>query len=103
VISFSVLSLSACSPWESGMHLIITVKEPQDGAIVTSSPVTISGTLSKHATVKINETQLSGKGSEFSIVVPLTEGINVINITAISSDPDETVDKKVTITYTPDK
>ncbi len=85
------------------MHLIITVNTPQDGATVTTSPVTVSGTLSKHATVKVNDVLLPRKVSEFSANVTLTEGTNVINIVATSVDPDETVSKTVTVTYAPAK
>jgi hypothetical protein len=85
------------------MNLIITVNAPEDGATVTTSPVTVSGTLSKHATVKINDVLLPEKVSEFSTSVELTEGSNVINIVATSVDPDQTVTKTVTITYAPAK
>ncbi len=85
------------------MHLIVTVNTPQDGATVTTSPVTVSGTLSKHATVKVNDVLLPRKVSEFSANVTLTEGTNVINIVATSVDPDETVSKTVTVTYAPAK
>ena len=104
VISLLALSLAACSaPWEVSMQLIITVNTPQDGATVTTSPVTVSGTLSKHATVKINDVLLPGKVVEFSTSVTLTEGQNVIKIVATSSDPDQTASKTVTVTYTPAK
>jgi hypothetical protein len=103
VISLLALSLAACRPWESGMNLIITVNAPEDGATVTTSTVTVSGTLSKHATVKINDVLLPEKVSEFSTSVELTEGSNVINIVATSVDPDQTVTKTVTITYAPAK
>jgi len=97
------LSLVACGPWESGQHLIMRVDTPQDGATVTTSPVTVSGTLSKHGTVKINDVLLPGKVFDFSTSVTLTEGTNVISIVATSVDPEETVTKTVTVTYTPAK
>ena len=56
------------------MNLVITVNTPQDGATVTTSLVAVSGTLSKPATVKINDVLMPGKVSEFSTTVPLTEG-----------------------------
>ena len=102
-ISLLALPLAACRPWESGMNLIITVNTPQNGATVTTSPVTVNGTLSKTATVKINDILLPGKVVDFSTSVTLTEGTNVINIVATSVDPSETVSKKVTVTYTPAK
>lgn len=103
VISLLVLSLAACRPWESGKHLIITVNTPQDGTTVTTSPVTVSATLNKHATVKINDVLLPDKVTKFSTSVTLTEGTNVINIVATSVGPDETVTKTVTVIYTPTK
>ncbi len=105
VISLLALSLSACTcrPWESGMHLIITVNTPQEGATVTESPITVSGSLSKLAEVKINDVLLPGKVDNFSTSVPLKEGQNIINIVATSTDPDQTVTKTVTVTYSPTK
>jgi len=101
VISLLALSLAACKPWESAMHLIMTVDTPQDGTTVTASPVTVSGTLTKSATVKINDDVVPVKGNKFSASVTLTEGQNVINVVATSVDPSETVSKTVTVTYTP--
>jgi len=97
VISLLALSLAGC--YESVVALRVTVDTPQDGATVTTSPVTVSGTLNKHATVKINDVLLPSKVNEFSTSVTLTEGTNVINIVAISGK--ETVSKTVTVTYTP--
>ena len=101
VISLLAMSLAGC--YESAMTLVLTVDTPQDGAAVTASPVTVSGTLNKHATVKINDVVVPVKGNKFSTSVTLTEGNNVINIVATSVDPSETVSKTVTVTYAPAK
>ena len=105
VISLLVLSLAAC--YESSMTLVLTVDTPQDGATVTENPVTVSGTLNKTATVKINDVVVPVKGGKFSTSVTLTEGQNVINVVAAarmsSTSGEETVSKAVTVTYIPAK
>jgi hypothetical protein len=53
VILLLVLPITAC--WEGSMILILTVDTPQDKATVSASPVTVSGTVTKTAEVKIND------------------------------------------------
>ena len=101
VISLFALPLSACRPWESAMTLIMTIEIPQDGVTVTASPSTVSGTVNKSATVKINDVLVPVKSSKFSMNITLTEGTNVINVVATSGK--ETVSKTVTVTYIPAK
>ena len=103
VISLLVLPLAACRPWESGMHLIITVDTPQDETTVSTSPITLTGSVTKTGTVKVNDVVVPVKGLRFSTSVTLTEGTNVINVVATSVDPDEAVSKTVTVTYAPAK
>ncbi len=99
VISLLALPLACtCSEW--GGNLIMTVDTPQDGTTVTTSPVTVSGTLTKSATVKINDVVVPVKDNKFSTTVTLTEGKNVIDIVAKSVDPSQTVTKTVTVIYT---
>ena len=101
VVSLLALPLAACRPWESAMTLIMTIDTPQDGVTVTASPSTVSGTVNKTATVKINDVVVPVKSSKFSMSVTLSEGTNVINVVATSGK--ETVSKKVTVTYIPAK
>jgi uncharacterized protein YfaP (DUF2135 family) len=101
VISVWVLPITACKPWESAMTLIMAVDTPQDGATVSASPVTVSGTVNKTATVKINDVVVPIKGGKFSIDFKLTEGSNVINVVGTSGK--DTVTKTMTITYNPSK
>jgi hypothetical protein len=101
VISLLALQIVACKPWEAGYILDVTVDTPQDGTIVGSSLVTVSGTVNKTAEVKINDMVVPIKGGKFSTDFKLTEGSNVINVVAISGKA--TVNKKVTITYNPSK
>jgi hypothetical protein len=99
LISLLVLPITAC--WEGSMILILTVDAPQDKTTVSASPVTVSGTVTKTAEVKINDVVVPVKGGKFSTDFKLTEGSNVINVVATSGK--ETVTKTVTITYNPSK
>ena len=99
VILLLALPITAC--WEGSMILILTVDTPQDKATVSASPVTVSGTVTKTAEVKINDVVVPVKGGKFSTDFKLTEGSNVINVVATSGK--ETVTKTVTVTYNPSK
>ena len=99
VISLLALPITAC--WEGSMVLILTVDTPQDKTTVSASPVTVSGTVSKTAEVKINDVVVPIKGGKFSTDFKLTEGSNVINVVATSGK--DTVQKTLTITYNPSK
>jgi len=99
LISLLALPITAC--WEGSMILILTVDTPQDKGTVSASPITVSGTVSKTAEVKINDMVVPVKGGKFSTDFKLTEGSNVINVVATSGK--DTVTKTVTITYTPSK
>jgi uncharacterized protein YfaP (DUF2135 family) len=101
VISLLALSIVACKPWEAGYILSMTVDTPQDGMTVSSSPMTVSGTVNKSAEVKINDVVVPIKGGKFSTDFKLTEGSNVINVVATSGK--DTVTKKVTVTYNQSK
>ena len=98
-ISLLALPITAC--WEGSMILAVTVDTPQDKTTVSASPVTVSGTVSKTAEVKINDVVVPIKGGKFSTDFKLTEGSNVINVVATSGK--DTVTKTVTITYNPSK
>ena len=99
LISLLALPITAC--WEGSMILILTVDTPQDKTTVSASPVTVSGTVSKTAEVKINDVVVPIKGGKFSTDFKLTEGTNVINVVATSGK--DTVQKTLTITYNPSK
>ena len=99
LIFLLALPITAC--WEGSMILILTVDTPQDKATVTASPITVSGTVTKTAEVKINDVVVPVKGGKFSTDFKLTEGSNVINVVATSGK--DTVTKTVTITYNPSK
>lgn len=99
VISLLALPITACM--EGSMVLLVTVDTPQDKATVSVSPVTVSGTVTKTAEVKINDVVVPVKGGKFSTDFKLIEGSNVINVVATSGK--DTVQKTVTITYNPSK
>ena len=86
---------------ESAMILILNVDTPQDKTTVSMPTVTVSGTVTKTAEVKINNVVVLSKGNKFSTDIKLTEGSNVINVVATSGK--ETVDKTVKVTYNPSK
>jgi len=109
VISLLAVPLVGC-----GEELILTISEPKDGAILTESPVTVSGTVfDPKATVTVNsvEVEVESSGLEvhpflplvkpftFSTDVELTKGENTITIVATLGE--ETITKTVTVTYTP--
>jgi hypothetical protein len=99
LISLLALPITACM--ESSMILILTVDTPQDKTTVSASPVTVSGTVTKTAEVKINDVVVPVKSNKFSTDLKLTEGSNVINVVAKSGKDTET--KTLTITYNPRK
>jgi nitrogen fixation protein FixH len=97
IIPLLVLSLAGCAK-----ELTLSVGTPRDGATVTSSPITIRGTVSDAgATVKINDrvVEVDKEGSFTTTIEPL-EGKNIINITATRDD--KTINKTITVTYTPE-
>ena len=99
MILLLALPITAC--WEGSMILILTVDTPQDKATVSAPTVTVSGTVTKTAEVKINDVVVPVKGGKFSNDFKLTEGSNVINVVATSGK--DTVTKTLTITYNPSK
>jgi hypothetical protein len=111
LLIFSVLAVPLVGCVEG---LTLTISEPKDGAILTESHVTVSGTVSDpKATVTINgaEVEVESSGLEvppslplvkpftFSAEVELTPGENTITVVATLGE--ETITKTVTVTYTP--
>jgi type 1 fimbria pilin len=97
VLSLLALPLTGCDnpPWEGGMTLVLKVDTPKDGATVNTPTVTVSGrvsgTESAGATVRINDADVPVKNGKFSTNVTLTEGKNIIKISAKSgqASPEE--------------
>ncbi|MBI5593097.1 MAG: carboxypeptidase regulatory-like domain-containing protein [Deltaproteobacteria bacterium] len=62
---------------------VINITSPQNGAVLNSSPATVSGTVDDNAvSVQVNGVQASISSSTFSAMVPLVEGGNTITATA---------------------
>ena len=97
LVLISLLALPITSCLEGSMVLILTVDTPQDKAMVSAPTVTVSGTVTKAAEVKINDVVVPSKGNKFSTEIKLTEGTNVIKVVATSGRESET--KTLTITY----
>lgn len=107
IISLLAVPLVSCF---NGLALTIT--EPEDGAILYKSPVTVSGTVSDpKATVTVNDVEAEVevrsleippslalvKPFTFSADVELSEGENTI--TVVATHGEETITKTVTVTY----
>jgi len=108
-----IISLLAV-PVGCAKGLTLTVTEPKDGATLTESTVTVSGTVSDlKATVTVNGVEVEVEGGSlevppslplvkpftFSADVELTAGENTITVVATLGE--ETITKTVTVTYTP--
>ncbi len=109
IISLLAVPLAGCDE-----GLTLTISEPKDGAILTESHVTVSGTVSDpKATVTVNGAEVEVEGGSlevppslprvkpftFSTEVELTAGDNAITVVATLGE--ETITKTVTVTYTP--
>jgi nitrogen fixation protein FixH len=81
--------------------LSLEITSPEDGATVTASIVSVSGTVSDpEATVRVSDVEVEVvEDGTFSADVELTEGENVITVVATLGE--ETQTKTVTVTYTP--
>ena len=99
LVILSFLPIAACT--EGAMVLMVTVDTPQDGATVSASPVTVSGTVNKTAEVKVNDVVVPVKGGKFSTDVKLTEGNNVINVVATKGT--DSAKQTVNVIYKPSK
>ena len=99
VISLLAVLLVGC-----GGGLTLTVKEPVDGATVTTASVTVKGNVSMiKATVTVNDVKatLTGQTGYFTSGVKLVEGENPIKVVATLGK--QVITKTITVTYTPSK
>jgi hypothetical protein len=101
------LSLSGCDnpPWEAGMTLILKVDAPKDGTTVNTSTITVngrvSGTEAAGASIKVNEMDAPVKEGKYSADITLTEGKNIITISAKGGQAN--MNEQRTVTYVPAK
>ncbi len=65
---------------------VITITEPADGSVVTSSPITVSGTLfNDTTTVQVNGVPAAVEDGSFTATVDVVEGPNVLTIVATNT------------------
>ncbi len=63
-------------------QLSLNITSPQAGAVINSSPITVTGNVSNSANVTVNGIPATVNNGIFSASIPLTEGQNVITATA---------------------
>lgn len=65
---------------------VVTITEPQNGAVFNQAQVTVTGTVEDESvvTVKVNNVKANFDGTTFSVVVPLNLGSNIL--TAVATD-----------------
>lgn len=85
---------------QSNGPLTLTIYSPQDQATVSDPNVEVKGKVSEDAVLTINDAIYVLKPGEFTQSVPLTEGLNAIQIVASDMVGNE-VDLILTITYQP--
>jgi Glucodextranase, domain B/IPT/TIG domain/Carboxypeptidase regulatory-like domain/FG-GAP repeat/Fibronectin type III domain len=79
--------------------LTLSITSPQDGVVLNSTPLTVSGQVSNNAQVTVNGVAASVSGNTYSASVPLSEGPNTIIATATDSY-DQTATASITVTLT---
>lgn len=79
--------------------LMLTITSPADGAVVNSSWLTVSGTVTNNANVSVNGTPVAVTDNAFSTIIPLKEGANTITATATDAY-GQTASHSITVTLT---
>lgn len=79
--------------------LAITITSPLDGAVLNSSPITVTGNVSNNAHVTVNGIQASVSNNTFSASVLLTERQNAITATAVDQY-NQTASHSINVTLT---
>jgi hypothetical protein len=75
----------------------INITSPVEGAVVSSSPIEVTGNVSNDATVTVNGLQALVNNGTFSALIPIQRGQNTI--TALATDPHgHTAAHSVTVT-----
>ncbi len=77
--------------------LTIAITSPVDGAVLNSSPVTVTGNVSNNADVTVNSVQASVIDDTFSASVPLNEGSNTI-IAVAADQYSQTASDSINVT-----
>lgn len=79
------------------LPLTLTISSPQNGAVLNTSLLTVTGSVSNNASVRVNGIQAAVSGGIFTAAIPLIEGINTITATA-SDQYGQTKSQSVTVT-----
>ncbi len=95
VIFLLLFAVIACQ------RITVLIKEPKDGAVVTTSRINVTGSVTiPKAKITVNNVAVTvGKGGFFTASVQLSPGKNVI--TVVGTLGEQTYTKLVTVTYTP--
>ncbi|MEW6108581.1 MAG: carboxypeptidase regulatory-like domain-containing protein [Nitrospirota bacterium] len=80
--------------------LTLNIASPQDGAVLNSSPVTVTGNVSNDAQATVNGIQAVVSSGAFNATVPLNEGQNTITATAIDQY-NQTASQSINVTLIP--
>jgi hypothetical protein len=79
----------------------LQVLSPQDGAVVNTQQITVSGMASPGAVVTVNDDILiAGADGRFEDVVTLTDGINLLEVIASDASGNE-ASAELAVTYEP--
>lgn len=76
--------------------LNLTITSPQNDSIVTSSPITVTGSVGNNANVNVNGIQATVQNDNFTASITLTEGTNNISVSA-SDIYSQSVSRTVTV------
>lgn len=86
---------------ESKNTLDFSLNQPTDGQIFTVSQITVSGKTDANAEVSVNDKDIKADSQgEFSTVVNLDEGDNIISILA-NDEYGNMAEKEIVVSYTP--
>lgn len=77
--------------------LTVAILSPQDGTVISSSPVSVTGTVTNNASVTINGNTASVAANSFTASAPLIEGTNTITATA-TDQYGQTASQSITVT-----
>jgi hypothetical protein len=88
---------------QAELRPVVTISSPANGATVTSSPVTVTGTAGGGSGVKsvtVNGVTATLSGGTWSASVPLTHGPNTLTA-SMTTNVGSTATASVTVTYAP--
>ncbi|MBU5613524.1 carboxypeptidase regulatory-like domain-containing protein [Geomonas azotofigens] len=75
----------------------VSIASPQDGAVVNTSSITVSGSVNNNAQVTVNGVQASVVNGSYSVSIALIEGANTITVQAKDQD-DQVASQSINVT-----